>query len=1190
MQCLLSNLIHSLLLVHIRGFTGLFLTFAFLLVAETASATAELHELSIISDATGANGDDFGGSVAISADTVVVGAIGDDNEGSSSGSVFIFQQNQGGLLSWGQVKRITAADAEAYNNFGNSVDIDGDTVVVGAPAAPFQTTETGVVYIFERDLGGSDNWGQAARIIPPAGNKGDNFGAAVAIDGDLVLVSSSGADDVDPGNSYCDSGKAFLYSRDQGGTGAWGLVATLTGSDVACGHIFGWDVALQAGLAVVGTYNKGAYLFEAGTGGSWSQIKYFPIPSGLSQSDNFGQSVAVWGTTVMVGASAEDNTCGAGAGINCYFDTGAVYVYLRDLGGVIDSWGQAAKLTGSDVDEGARLGQSIDMTGDWAVVGAPGGKAAYVFSRTQGGGDNWGEIRKLVAADANNYFGSYQSVGISGDLLTVSDSSALGKGLAFIYARPDDNIPPTVLSVNSLADTGDGQVTEDEITRAEINRLYLSMSENMWDPFGSSQDSDITNGSNYLLFGDGGDGFDTLSCETGIDANDNAVPIDNVEYDIATDLVSVSVNNTNPLSSGSYRLLMCGATTKDLAGNTLDGNGDGVSGDDFSRTFHVDRDAPNQPTSFDVTSHLLNTWSNKDQIMITWSGATDIGLAGLAGYSLGTSTAALTPMDDTIEQPQVSDPHAWTSASLPTGQSHYVHLRTCDTAGNCGNTLHRGPFWIDVTPPTLPTTLTSNPGSNWSSDNTIDLSWSGATDEHSGMNGYSYLFTQTTEEPDQTIDMLHGSDPQTLTSPALGDGYWFFRLVSIDKVGNRSASYLQRNFKIDTTAPVGLANVTSSTHVPGVTSDVRSITMTWTGATDAGSGLLGYWHTFSKNPVESCGKAKNTWGTEPVTSVSQSLDNGSWYFHICAGDNIDNWTSTIDSGPYIISGGADIEITQSESTDPVQTSGNLIYTLVVQNNGPLAAENVTLYDQLDQYVILNSVTPDNGSCSAQFGEIYWTVSCDFGTMAAGTNVTILLDVTVPSSSGTIENFARATTTTEEGNISNNDATEYTIVQNCSEPVALPGANQIIDVEQTALLGENPPASGGLAPYFAQWFLMPASGAQLDDVTALNPVFSATSLGEYTAKLVITDSTGCVSQAASTLVTTTEFPDLLLLNKEINEDKTIERCQTITAEQVRIVAPHQVVFRAGRTISFGKGFVVEDGAGFRVEIDPSISCL
>ncbi len=1187
MRYLLSKLIYSPHLVRVRS--NIFFILAFLIAAGSVHAATALHELTTVSDSTGAVSDEFGVSVAISGDTVVVGADGDDNEGREAGSAFIFQQSQGGNLTWGQVARLSASDAEAYNYFGMSVDIDADTVVVGAPSAPFQTTQTGVVYVFERNLGGNNSWGEAVRITAPAGNAGDNFGAAVAVDGDLILVSSLGADDVDPSNTHCDSGKAFIFGRDQGGAGAWGLVATLTGSTVACGHAFGWSVALQAGLAVVGTNGQGAYLFEAGTSGSWSQIKHFSIPAGLGQSDDYGQSVAVWGSTVMIGAAEEDDTCGAGASPSCYFNTGAVYVYLRDLGGNIDSWGQVAKLTGSDVDEGAQLGRSLDMTGDLAIVGAPGGRAAYVFSRTQGGADNWGEIRKLVADDANAYFGGYNSVGISGDLLTVSDSSAVGKGQAYIYAKPDDIVPPTVLNVDSSADTGDGQVTEEEISKAAINLLYLTMSEDMWDPFGSTQDTDVTNRSNYLLFGDGGDGFDTLNCASGINVNDTAVAVDSVAYDIGSDLVSVSINNTIPLSSGSYRLLMCGATTKDLAGNALDGNGDGISGDDFSRTFHIDRDPPNQPTSFDVTSHSLNTWSSNAQITMTWSGASDVGLAGLGGYSLGATTQALTPMDDTIEQSQSTDPHSWTSDPLPSGQTHYVHLRTCDTVGNCANTLHRGPFWIDVTPPTLPTSLTSSHNNNWSADNTVDVTWAGAIDEQSGMDGYSYLFTQTAEQPDHVKNMAHGTDPHTLSSPPLGDGIWFFRISSVDNVGNWSPLFLQDSYKIDTTAPVGPTNVSSSTHTVGATTDVRDITMNWTAAVDAGSGLLGYWHSFSENPVEACGESKNTWGASPVTSVSATLNNGTWYFHICAGDNIGHWAPVVDVGPYIVSGGADVEVTQSESMDPVQTSANLIYTVNIQNNGPLAAENVTLYDQLDQYVVLNSVTPSSGTCSPQFGEIYWTISCDFGTMNAGVSVSILIDVTVPSSSGTIQNYASGSTTTEDGNNGNNSSTENTIIQNCNEPLALPGANQTIDIEQNALLGENPPASGGLAPYSAQWSLTPVTGAELDDATLLNPTFSATALGNYNAKLVITDAASCVSQAASTLVSVTELPDLFLSNKDIAQDKTIERCRTITAEQVRIVAPHHVVFRAGTTINLGVEFVVEEGATFSVEIDPSLTC-
>ncbi len=99
----------------------------------------------------------FGHSVAVAGDTAVVGARFNDDNGSGSGSAYIFQRDAGGIDNWGQVKKLLASDA-ASDQFGASVAVAGDTAVVGA-------LSNDSAYIFQRDAGGIDNWGQVKKLL-----------------------------------------------------------------------------------------------------------------------------------------------------------------------------------------------------------------------------------------------------------------------------------------------------------------------------------------------------------------------------------------------------------------------------------------------------------------------------------------------------------------------------------------------------------------------------------------------------------------------------------------------------------------------------------------------------------------------------------------------------------------------------------------------------------------------------------------------------------------------------------------------------------------------------------------------------------------------------------------------------------------------------------------------------------------
>jgi FG-GAP repeat len=152
-----------------------------------------------------ARDDYFGGSVAISGDTVVVGAYGDDID---QGSAYIFERDQGGANTWGQVKKLLASDGAEDDSFGGLVAISGDTVVVGAMFDDIGTNiNQGSAYLFQRDKGGANTWGRVKKLLASDRAEGDYFGSSVAISGDTVVVGAF----MDNVGTNIGQGSAYIY-------------------------------------------------------------------------------------------------------------------------------------------------------------------------------------------------------------------------------------------------------------------------------------------------------------------------------------------------------------------------------------------------------------------------------------------------------------------------------------------------------------------------------------------------------------------------------------------------------------------------------------------------------------------------------------------------------------------------------------------------------------------------------------------------------------------------------------------------------------------------------------------------------------------------------------------------------------------------------------------------------------------
>lgn len=386
--------------------------------------------------------DRFSRSVAVSGDTAIVSNHQSDGAGadSNSGSAYLFERNLGGLENWGPLPEFTGDDTASGDAFGRSVSIDGDTVVIGAFGVEEEDCvpgDCGAAYIFERDHGGPGNWGQVTKITADDVAAGDLFGIAVAISGDTVVVGSLLADR---------SGSAYLFERDQGGLDNWGQVPMpkLTADDAEAGDQFGIAVAISGDTVIVGASleppncNAGAaYIFARDQGGSgnWGQVTKLTAEGG-STTACFGLSVAIDNDTAIVGALRDDTPSN---------NSGAAYLFQRDHDG-IDNWGQVARIVANDASEGDRFGRSVSLSGDFVIVGADhrddagnDSGAAYLFARDQGGADHWGQTQKIAASDAaeGDHFGIF--VSLSDDVAIVGaywdDDGGNNSGSAYLFRR-----------------------------------------------------------------------------------------------------------------------------------------------------------------------------------------------------------------------------------------------------------------------------------------------------------------------------------------------------------------------------------------------------------------------------------------------------------------------------------------------------------------------------------------------------------------------------------------------------------------------------------------------------------------------------------------------------------------------------------------------------------------------------------
>ena len=369
--------------------------------------------------------DFFGYNVALSGDTLAVGAWGEDSSqttitngttassddsSSASGAVYVYKRTG---TSWAQQAYVKAANNDQSDYFGWSVSLDGDTLAVGAygedsnqttitngttASSDDSNSKSGAVYVYQRT---GTSWAQEAYVKAANNDAGDGFGkTTVALSGDTLAVGAYLEDSnqttitngttASSNDSNSDSGAVYVYKRT--GT-SWAQEAYIKAANNDVEDYFGQTVALSGDTLAVGAYLEdsnqttitngttassddsssfsGAVYVYKRTGTSWAQEAYVKAANN-DGSDWFGWSVALSGDTLAVGAYAEGSnqttiTNGTTASSNnSNRSSGAVYVYRRTG----TSWAQEAYVKAANNDAGDEFGYRVSLDGDTLAVGA----------------------------------------------------------------------------------------------------------------------------------------------------------------------------------------------------------------------------------------------------------------------------------------------------------------------------------------------------------------------------------------------------------------------------------------------------------------------------------------------------------------------------------------------------------------------------------------------------------------------------------------------------------------------------------------------------------------------------------------------------------------------------------------------------------------------------------------------------
>lgn len=451
---------------------------------------ADLMPVTYIKSSNAGMDDRFGREIALAGDTLAVAADQEDGSAigvnatpiddaaANSGAVYVFLRDAAGV--WVEQAYVKASNTEPGDEFGHALALDGDTLAVSAyredsaavgvnsDESDNSVVDAGAVYVFARNMTGI--WSQQAYIKPPNTDAGDAFGTVLDLEDDTLVVGAALEDGGVPGingddadNSAPDSGAVYVYVRDN--DGVWALQAYLKSSNPDSDDQFGAAVALSGDTLVVGAPNEAsratgiegnqssnswpgtgaAYVFVRDDTGAWSQQAYIKA-SNTGNGDLFGAAVGIADDTLVVGAPFEDS---AGRGVAAFeadnkaLNSGAAYVFVRDDSGI---WTQDVYVKASNTESQDLFGRSVAILGNTLAVSSRESSAALgtngdqadnsatragaVYLLERDGVGEWSQKAYLKASNTGSFDEFGTDLALESTYLIVSapleDSSATG--------------------------------------------------------------------------------------------------------------------------------------------------------------------------------------------------------------------------------------------------------------------------------------------------------------------------------------------------------------------------------------------------------------------------------------------------------------------------------------------------------------------------------------------------------------------------------------------------------------------------------------------------------------------------------------------------------------------------------------------------------------------------------------------
>ena len=403
----------------------------------------------------------FGSRVAIEGEYVVVGKYGDDAGGTDTGSIYIFKND--GSDNFTQTQKIQAADHQASDYFGISLDISGGYIVVGAHAEDQKGTDAGAAYIFKNSNG---TFVQTQKLTASNAGASDNFGGTVAIDGNYVIVAAQGED-----TGVTDAGMVYVFKNEGG---SFVEKTQLQASNRSGGDYFGNSIAIDGDYVVIGasgddatTFNAGSvYIFKNDGSDNFTQIQKLEVRNGQTNA-YFGNTLTISGKDLVIGGYRSDSNG---------YGSGAVYLFENNGS---DVFVQTGKMRASDAQADDYFGQAIALYdgtllvgADYEDSGATSAGALYVFDAYVQA-DDFVENSSGVVIDIN----TTEPTETTGYVLAGADSALFdinSSGAVTFKASPDYENPLDADANNEyvfdVIATGDNNTTK-EIRVKVVNQL-----------------------------------------------------------------------------------------------------------------------------------------------------------------------------------------------------------------------------------------------------------------------------------------------------------------------------------------------------------------------------------------------------------------------------------------------------------------------------------------------------------------------------------------------------------------------------------------------------------------------------------------------------------------------------------------------------------------------------------------------